>query len=166
MKDTSHAKLFMIFINGYFAPLTGLLVTQDKKKKVLKTQKRDSEQTNPDVQPFSFLLSFPCTMERSRKPHTFTQSILLQRQASAAEHHNWKTFLLQLSALLSFLWSNGSPRVRFYKLRWTQCSVRGQSSAVSNLHKKEALVFNWIRNLSLTFEKHAWRHFDLMWFAY
>jgi len=79
-------------------------------------------------------------MEQSRKPPT--GSISLQRQASAAEHHLWKTFLLQLSDLLSFSWLNGSSGVTFYKLRLSQCLVRGQSRAAPDLHKEEALTFN------------------------
>lgn len=153
-------------INGYFVHLTDLSVTLDKNKCLYQNSKGTQNRQTLISSPASSLLSSPCMMERSRKPFTSTQSISLQRQASAAEHHTWKTFLLQLSDLLPFLQSNGSPRVTFYKLRLRQCLVRGQSRAVPDLHKKEALIFDWIRNLTLTFEKHMWRHFDLMWFAY
>lgn len=59
--DTSHAKAFKAFmflivplsaINGYFAPLINFLVTRAH----IKTTNKDSQQTNPDIQPILFPL--------------------------------------------------------------------------------------------------------------
>lgn len=124
-----------------------------------------SRQT-PISSPFSLLLPFPRTTEWSGKPSTSTRSISLRRQASAAEHHIWNT-LSSSSCLICFLFYSKTvpPEVTFYKLRPSPYLVRGQSRAGPDLHKKE-LIFNWIRILTLTFEKHTWRHFDLMGFAY